>query len=246
MASGSNQGTQEDAEAGEPARAAQPVPEAQPIGSGDRVVGEGDTMVLIAEESGHFWQKLWNLPANQALKAARKHPNVLLPGDRVTVPAIAPKELSCETGKKHVFRRKGIPADISFQVKTQDGKVLDGRKYVLRVGKREYRGVTDAEGKLHHFVDAATRTGELTVWVRLGGLPKTMVWRLSVGDLGPIDTVSGVRARLLALGYPAGHGAAADRELRAALCAFQADRRLGETGEMDQATIDSLEQTYGF
>ncbi|WP_437332162.1 peptidoglycan-binding protein [Sorangium sp. So ce394] len=229
---------------GGPGRAAAPA--AKPVGAGDRVVRAGDTTVLIAEESGHFWQTLWNHPANRELKAARKHPNVLFPGDRVTVPPISPKEIACETGKRHVFRRKGIPAEIAFQLKTQEGKVLVGRKYLLRIGKREYAGVTGADGTLRHFVEATARTGELIVWVRLRGLPETVSWTLAVGDLGPVNSLSGARGRLLALGYAERQGSAMDEHLRAALIRFQTDQELTPTGEIDQATIEALERAYGF
>ena len=87
-----------------------------PIGEGDHVVRDGECVSSIAKSSGHFWETIWDDAANSDLKAARKNPNTLLPGDRITVPELEPKEEPCATEEHHRFRRKGEPAMLRIRL----------------------------------------------------------------------------------------------------------------------------------
>jgi len=218
----------------------------EPVGDGGCVVASGDTMVSIAEATGHFWERIWNDPANAALKAARREPNVLLPGDRVTVQPLREKLVPCQTTRVHTFRRRGVPTKVTFHLKTSDGKGLPGRRYQLDVGAQRFEGETDGEGKLEHHVATTARTGELTVWLAVRGLPKTASWTLGVGDLGPIETLRGVQGRLRALGHPAGADGVLDERTRDGLRALQTASALPVTGDLDDATVGALRQAYGF
>ena len=51
-------------------------------------VNRGDSIPSLAHDNGHFWETLWNHGDNAALKALRKTPNILMPGDEVFVPEI--------------------------------------------------------------------------------------------------------------------------------------------------------------
>ena len=57
-------------------------------------VTQGDCFLSIAEANGFFWETLWNHPENKTLKAERKDPAVLLPGDKVFVPDNHKKDVS--------------------------------------------------------------------------------------------------------------------------------------------------------
>lgn len=217
----------------------------EPIGSGDHVVAAGETLDLIALRSGHFAETIWNDPANAALKAARQERNVLLPGDRITIPALRPKEVPCVTGGLHRFRRKGVPSKIVFVVRTPGGRVFARVRYRLVVDGVAYEGETDDGGKIERFVAASTKSAELSVWPGVDGLPEILVWPLTVGTLLPVDSVAGMQQRLQRLGYACGNEGVLDDATREAISEFQDAEGFESTGEPDEATLARLLETAG-
>ena len=227
--------------------AAVTIVEAAPAGQGDWVVQEGETLDGIAFRSGHFRETLRTLAANTTLMQARADGATILPGDRMTVPPIEPAVRSCATGKRHVFRRKGVPAEIRFVVRKPDGTPFTGKAYRITVGPRTYEGTTDGEGKIHAWVEPLARSGRLSVTLAEAGYPDELDTAISIGTMWPIDTVRGVQQRLNALRFDCGE---TDGELNAAtgmaLASFQTAQQLEPTGVLDQPTIDALRSAYGF
>lgn len=77
---------------------------------------KGDSFSSLAAAKGlATWQKIWEHPANQALRAKRVTPDKVIPGDLVEIPDIQLGEVSRPTEKRHQFVRIGVPpASIKF------------------------------------------------------------------------------------------------------------------------------------
>jgi Putative peptidoglycan binding domain/LysM domain len=216
------------------------------VGQGDYVVQAGDTMASIADEHGFFWQTLWNADSNASLKTARGNPEILLPGDLVTIPEREIKSVAAMTGQRYVFRRRGVPSRIAFRAALSDGTILATKPYTLSVGDHLYEGTTGSDGGLVHWVSALEPRGTLRIWPGDPKLPEVLTWTLAIGHLEPLTTLNGVRSRLRNLGYACGteQGEMSLMTL-AALRRFQTDRGIETTGEADSATRTALREAFG-
>jgi hypothetical protein len=209
----------------------------------NHTVAQGDCISSIAEKNGLFWETVWNHPENSELKEKRKDPNILLPGDVVFVPDKQMKEESGATEQCHKFRKKGVPAKIRLQILDDDDEPRADEPYILEIDGKAISGQTDSEGVIEQFIPPNARKGKLLVG------EEQEEYLLDLGHIDPIDTVAGVQVRLQNLGYDCG---GADGKLgsktRAAILEFQQKHELEEieeTGEIDQATLDKLEEIHG-
>lgn len=173
--------------------------ETSPVGQGEHVVRPGECVSSIAKATGHFWEKLWNDPANAEVKQVRQDPHVLLPGDRVTVPPIEPKREPGQTELRHRFKRRGEPGILRMVIKDMD-EPRANQPYVLKIGERELRGFTDPNGRLEQPIPSGAKQATLIV----GEGDDQEEYDLNLGSLDPIDSISGVQARLDNLGYDVG------------------------------------------
>jgi N-acetylmuramoyl-L-alanine amidase len=203
-------------------------------------VKQGDCLSSIAFSFGLAWRTIWNHENNAALRDLRKDPNVLLPGDLLYIPDKDAAAIARATGARHRFRRKDVPAKLKLRL-LADGKPRAGQSYSLYIsGLPIIHGAFDGDGCLEHPIPPDAKWAEL----RLSG--KNNVFHLLLGKLDPISTVTGVQARLNALGYNAGDvdGDTGDA-LAAALRSFQLDNNLDPSGKIDQPTRDKLTSLYG-
>src|SRR5579859_897862 len=99
---------------------------AHPAGDGDYIVAQGECLSSIAYENGLLEDKLWNHPANAALRARRKDRRILFPGDRLYVPPIDPGENERPTDARHKFRRIGVHEQLRIVLRDSKGKPRPG------------------------------------------------------------------------------------------------------------------------
>ncbi len=194
-----------------------------------------DTIPSLALYFGFFWKTLWNHPENAELKAARKNPNVLLSGDKVFIPDLQQKYESRPTDAQHRFRRKGDPAKISIKLMRR-GKPRANVPYVLDIGEITCQGTTDGEGMIHEAVPGDVGSGILTL---NNGKEK---YKVRLGALDPVDSVSGVQQRLINLGYPLKETGDLDVATVRALSRFQSKYHLTVTGKIDDPTTAKLSE----
>ena len=204
-------------------------------------VKQGDCISSIAREHGFFWQTLWDHPGNSQLKANRKNPNVLLPGDMVFVPDKSEKKESGATERRHRFVKRGEPAKLRLQLLDND-RPRANEPYVLDIDGQLFSGNADAQGSIEHPIQPNAKRGKLTV----GVAPNQQEVSFQLGNVDPVDEVSGIQARLSNLGL---YWGAADGEMgsatQAALRRFQCKHGLPATGQADSATRAKLLEEHG-
>lgn len=203
-------------------------------------VASGECISSIAYAHGLFPETVWEHEANAELRKTRKNPNVLQPGDVLTLPDRGTRSERLATGARHEFRRRGIPEKLRLRFVDANGKARAGAAYTLTVDGKAKEGVTDGDGALEEFVPPDAQAAQLS----LGG----ETYELELRALQPATTEAGQRARLCNLGFldPAdAEGEGADAALQAALKAFQKSQKKRETGLADDATIAALEAAHG-
>lgn len=202
-------------------------------------VRAGECMTSIAEKAGLYWETIWQDPANDSLRALREDPNVLQPGDLVTIPDVRPKKIQRGAGARHSFTRRGIPARVEVVLRDSDGSAISDEPYVLTIGQSRHEGTTDGSGRVEGFLPAGATQGV----IELPGLGVS--WPILLGQLDPIESNEGVQQRLANLGYPCGR---ADGEIgpstESAIAAFRAAQDMDE-GTLDDAFRDRLKEVHG-
>lgn len=209
-------------------------------------VNPGECADLIAWAHGHDDARpVWGHGDNAELRERRPDPNILMPGDAVTVPEAEPKEYTLATGKCHPIQVKIPRKELRLRVLAHKDEPLANAKYRLLLDDvpEPREGTTDGEGMLKEKIRVDVRAGTLEIDDRR--------FRLRFNYINPFPdersrSVSGVSSRLANLGYEAGGasrpGSAA---LASALALYQTDAGLEVTAKLDAATKAKLEEDFG-
>jgi hypothetical protein len=199
---------------------------------------QGDSIPSLAADNGFFWETVWNHPQNAQLKALRKDPNQLMPGDQVFVPDLRKKVESRGTDATHKFKVKGVPIKLKLQLMMLD-EPRANEPYVLQIDGTNMSGTLDGQGKLEVTIPPNAHGGQLI----MGGGKEVIPIRL--GDLNPVDDLSGAQQRLNNLGFPCGsEDGNLDDQTSGALRQFQDKYNLPVTGELDAATKAKLQNLH--
>jgi hypothetical protein len=182
--------------------------EPAPVGDGAYVAKQGECIYSIAARTGHRWQTLWDHPQNQSLRAARKDPGILLPGDRVFVPELAVKTLTLASGKRHRIVIEEQLVWLRLRMCDGDGEPMAKAKYELCVGDQKIPVETNDEGYFEARVPARLETA------RLVETATGESFTLCIGHMDPTGSAGAVRKRLANLGY---HPGGEEAEMNAAL-----------------------------
>ena len=216
---------------------------AQPIVCGTYQVKPGDCLSSIAAASGHLWTTIWNHGSNADIKKARD-PHILLPGDQVFVPPRQERMEQAATDSRHKYVRKSTPSMLRLVVKDLD-EPLAGEHYVLNIDGNTVKGTTDSAGQIEEPIPPKSSKGHLIV----GDGDDALEFDFCLGTLDPIDSVTGIQARLINLGYNPGpvDGIAGPRTM-GAIEDFCAANNIDppEDGQITQEFCNQLAQAHGF
>lgn len=209
---------------------------AGPLGSGSHIVQPGECFLSLAYRRGFFWETLWNLPGNSDLRSAREDPGQILVGDQVVIPDRRLKEVPAATDARHTFRKRGLPVKLRLVVEYEDDPVANA-DYVLVMGGSIRQGTTDDHGLIEASIPPDASDGTLEI----NGLR----FDLRLGALDPSSEDLGVQLRLANLGFYQGDlDGIIGPQTSDAIARFQARTGLQETGELDEATLDKLNERH--
>ena len=212
-------------------------------------VEQGEHISRLAEKYGFArHETIWEDPANAELRALRGRPEVLLPGDVVTIPDRAEKQVTVPTTQRHVFRVRTEALELRLKFRDLGGRPVTAGDCTVSADGTERKLQTDGDGKIRTPIGRSTQTASCVVG--------QVAFQIDVGALDPIEAISGWQARLINLGFlespirklseaelKAGKGEA--REVRAAIEEFQCDQAIPVTGDMDDLTRSTLLTVHG-
>jgi N-acetylmuramoyl-L-alanine amidase len=199
-------------------------------------VKQGECLNSIASQYGHIPDKIWQYSPNANLRKLRKNPDILSPGDVLEIPAIEIQKIASATDCKHTFCKLG-KTYLHLQI-VVDNESLAGEEYEICIEGRSETGTVGDDGKIDARIPPDASRGYITILGRR--------FEFGLGNLDPVDTVSGAQARLNQLGFPAGdvdndHG----EKTRESIKAFQSANDIEADGELNTATQDKIKQKYG-
>jgi peptidoglycan hydrolase-like protein with peptidoglycan-binding domain len=173
--------------------------------AGMHTVKQGEYMAFIAAEYGFTnWQTIWNLPQNAALKNQRQNPNVLFPGDQVYVPDPTVKNVAKPTDNTHSFKLKNTTLKLRLTLQDMYEKPIANAKCVLSLDGNTINVTTDGNGGITQDIPPTSQSGILVIQDSDQTPFNNIQIPIRIGNLDPVDQVSGQIARLNNLGYFAG------------------------------------------
>jgi nucleoid-associated protein YgaU len=207
------------------------------------IVKRGDTLARIAHKYGlKNWKAVWNAAENEALRAKRKNPNVLYPGDEVKVAGNAVHEITRPTDQVHrIVLKPGTMVTLRLNLLGHKRKALaDVPCKILVRDQVVYEG-TVKDGKLECQLPASVT--DATLIADIDGL--VIERPLHIGALDPVDQVSGVQARLSNLGWYRGEADGVLSEaLHMAQNTFREAEDLESKSELDSSLHGPLQDAH--
>lgn len=202
------------------------------------VVRQGEHLASIAWRARVSAEAIWDHPANAALRRLRRDPNVLAPGDVLTLPDPVSRRLTVTPGDHHRFVTQVPRVTLDVSVGDEHGR-WSGEAFRVEGAGAVITGTTDGQGVAHVEVPVDVPSVQLVVPGRHRRL------RLDVGHLDPIDEEGGARARLANLGHLRATPPGVPDGLREGVEEFQRAEGLRPTGELDAETLETLSRRHG-
>jgi N-acetylmuramoyl-L-alanine amidase len=209
-------------------------------------VAQGECLASIAQQYGFAdYKTIYGDANNTALRRNRPNPNILFPGDHVYIPDKKDKSESRGTSKQHNFQIKIPTVLLRLVIEDKTQKAYANKRYLLKIGEHLYKGRTNGQGLVQETIPISAQQGELIVWLSDEAGEEGISFPLQIGDLDPLETISGVQARLHNLGYKCDSvDGDLNEQTKAALRQFQTSVGLKATGVIDAATRSKLRDIH--
>ncbi|BBW90028.1 peptidoglycan-binding protein [Pseudoalteromonas sp. PS1M3] len=211
-------------------------------------VAQGETLLRIAKQYGYQTSKaLYNHPSNAEFKALRPDPNLIYPGDKITIPPKKEKFIPLRTNSINSFVVQNEKEYFRLQVSYDDGDDITGKRVVLNIGSQTIDTVLQSDGLIEvELNNNDALTGNVDLYLKAGETTPTKSFAVQIGNLDPIDTLSGVQGRCNMLGFNCGkvdgiNGA----KTKAGVREFQQAQQLQVDGIAGPVTKSRLVYVYG-
>lgn len=213
------------------------------------IVSQGDYTSAIAAQNGFPSHKaIWNHGSNASLKDRRKNPNILLPGDEMTIPPIELGSESRASEARHPFKVVTEKLKLRLQLLDECRAPIKDVKCRLQVERLAKELSTDGSGNVEIAIPRVARQGRILI--DAPDIPLELDAGIGIGELDPLDEISGQAGRLNNLGYNAGalntkptdEGYA---QFVSALEEFQCDHGLQVDGLCGPKTQSKLKEIHG-
>jgi hypothetical protein len=213
------------------------------------VVRQGDSCATLSIRYGFDMDTVWNDPANDDLRNLRQDPHVLAPLDVLYIPDDGEATgITLTTGATNNFVAD-VPVLYGQVVCIgPDDQPLAGAAFTIPELSPPFEGTTKPDGTADFEFPYTLQA------VSLVFTDPAVVVVAYRAQLDPVNTPSGARQRLEALGVvppmpvvpdPDARAMLAEYVAIAALQKFQNDQGIEPTGELDDATVDALQKAYG-
>lgn len=216
------------------------------------IIQQGDTLLKIAKQFGMSSSKaLYMHSSNADFRKLRPDPNLIFPGDQITIPDDKTSVFSGLPDRRHVFVYSESGASekewLRLAMKDSDGQSVSGIRATLVTSGQSLESIESEEGVLEFdLTNIREWQGELQIFSAEESTEPSHRFQLQFAHLDPIDTISGIQARCNNLGFDCG---TVDGHLgentRCGVRAFQVAQGLTDDGEPGPKTQASLQKAYG-
>jgi hypothetical protein len=213
------------------------------------VVQQGETLNRIAKLYEFVRvETIYDHESNADFRKLRPDPNIIYPGDEINIPDKEKIIKMGYSGGSHSFILKR-PEIEKFRVKIQNGAgtAWAGKRVTLDVGGQSIDAPIGNDGLIEIDLPNGDESGgELKVFMNPNSDEPTHVYEVQLGNLDPVEELSGVQARCNLLGFDCG---VADGimggKTREGVKAFQASQSLDVDGVPGPMTKGTLKDVFG-
>lgn len=211
-------------------------------------VVQGDTILRIARQYGYKSSiALYNHPSNAEFKAIRPDPNLIFPGDIITIPAKKEKFMPLRASSINTFVVQNEKEYFRLQISYEDGEDITGKRMVLNIGSQTIETLLPSDGLIEVELNSNDAlTGTVDLYLKEDASTPSKSFSVRVGNLDPIDTLSGVQGRCNLLGFDCGVvDGIMGKKTRVGVKEFQYEHELEVDGIPGPKTKAALKQKFG-